>query len=439
MIETQSPSDVCTFTLKPQQHAFIGAEEQFVAYVSAVGTGKTTALILKALFHSQESPGNFGVIVRKNYTDLRTSTIRDFEDYTRINVNENTHEAKLPNGSTLLFLHGDVLSSLKNINAGFIAIEQADDFADSVAWDMLIQRLRRQVKFRVGFLVANARGHNWVWDRFVREQKPNHLCVQARTHDFADILPPDYITNLEANLPEAMYRRFVLNSHDEMEGLVYSEFRESEHVIEPHTIPDGWEKGFVLDHGFRNPTAVLWYAIDYDGNVVLYDEHYQTEKPVSFHAEQIKRRLLDTGYADPSIFSITQSRGAFMYSIADEYRECGINLIPSAREEEKAAIARVNEFFKAGRVKVFRTLTNALHEFSSWKWKPTRFTVNPQSMPEEPEDYQNHLCDCLKYLVQTRFGRSVEPEPKPEPHSLEHYERHVEMLNHRREAARSIW
>jgi len=397
------------FKLKKAQTEFIGAEEQFAAYIGGIGTGKSTALIAKALFHSQESPNNLGVIIRKNYTDLRSSTIKDFQDYTGFKVNEQNHEVKLPNGSTILFMHGDVLDSLKNINAGFIGIEQADDFGDSMAWDMLIQRLRRQVKFRTGFLIANANGHNWVWEKFVKEKKPNHLCVQATTYDFADILPPDYIPNLEANLPARMFKRFVMNSHEVAEGRVFDEFDEAKHVVEPFEIPSSWERGFCLDHGFRNPTAVLWYAIDYDGNIVIYDEYYQTEKPISHHAEQIKLRKITGGIADPSIFSKTQSKGAYIFSIADEYRDHGINLWGALREDEKAAIARVNDFFKSGRIKMFRTCTELRHEVANWKWKPIKPGADPKNLAEEPEDYRNHGCDDLKYIVQTRFPKSIAP------------------------------
>lgn len=415
------------FKLRKQQTQFVGAEEQFTAYIGGIGTGKTTALIAKALFHSWESPGNLGVIVRKNFTDLRTSTIKDFTEYTGIKVNEQNHEAKLPNGSTILFIHGDVLESLKNINAGFIGIEQADDFGDSSAWDMLIQRLRRQVKFRTGFLIANANGHNWVYDKFVKpmldgKHRPNHLCVQATTYDFKDILPPDYIPNLEANLPARMFKRFVMNSHEIAEGRVYDEYDEEKHVVEPFEIPETWEKGFCLDHGFRNPTAVIWYAIDYDGNLIFYDEYYQTEKPISHHAEQIKTGKLCNGIADPSIFSKTQSKGLSVYSIADEYREYGVNLSPATKEVEIAAIARVNEFFKSGKVKIFRTLTSLRHECANWKWKPIKPGNDPKNITEEPEDYANHGADCVKYVIQTRYANSVKPVPKPERYSLAYYD-----------------
>lgn len=399
------------FELKDQQSDFIGAYEQFPAYVAAVGCGKSTSLIGKALFHSEESPDNLGVIVRKNYTDLRDSTLKDYELYTGRKVKETTKEDKLPNGSVIMFRHGDELPTLKNINLGWFAIEQGEEFPDDTTWQFLKMRLRRNVKFRTGFMIANTNGHNWIWKIFKENSPPeNHKLIEATTYDFKDILPEDYIKNLET-LPKKLFSRYVMNSWEEAEGLVYDEFVESRDVIEPFDVPDTWDKEQILDHGFRNPTAVLWRAIDHDGNFYYYDEHFQAERPVSYHAEVMKSRGSVTGIADPSIFNKTQSKGDYIYSIADEYRECGVNLRPAFKSKEDASIARVNEFFKDGKIKIFKNCVNMIREVSNWKWRD----VKPGLMtnkPEEPEDKNNHTCDCLKYDIASRKGAPLRPEPK---------------------------
>lgn len=410
------------FKLTTKQAEFIGAVEQFTSYIGAIGTGKSTALIVKSLFHSQESPNNLGVIVRKNFTDLRDSTIKDFETYTGFKVSETKKECLLPNGSTILFRHGDELPVLKNLNLGFFGIEQAEEFGDETTWQFLKMRLRRDVKHRNGFIVGNTAGHNWVWQLFKRNGVlPNHRLIEAITQEHAHILPADYIENLKT-LPKKLYARYVMNSWDETEGLIYDEYEATKHKVSPIDIPDTWERGFVLDHGFRNPTAILWYAIDYDGNVHLTDEHYEREKPISYHAEMIKHRGIMTGYCDPSIFNTVSIKAGKKYSIADEYAEFGVNLMPSTKQEEKAALARVNEFFKSGRIKVHDTLVHFEQEITNWKWKEVRPNAANLNLPEEPEDKDNHLMDCLKYLIVSRFSESERPKVKSEYGSLAYFE-----------------
>ena len=388
------------FKLTTKQAEFIGCAEHFPAYIGAVGTGKSTSLIIKALFHSQESPKNLGVIVRKNFTDLRDSTIKDFELYTGFKVSEQKKECVLPNGSSILFRHGDELPVLKNLNLGFFGIEQAEEFADDTPWQFLKMRLRRDCKFRTGFIVANTNGHNWIYDLWKKNGSPkDHQLIEATTHEHKHILPADYFTTLET-LPKKLYNRYVMNSWEEAEGLVYDEYLESRDVIEPFTIPEQWEKGFCLDHGFRNPTAILWYAIDYDGNIFFYDEHYKRETPISQHAEEIKKRGILAGIADPSIFNKTMSRNDYMYSIADEYQEHGINLRAALKSKEDASIARVNEFFKAGKIKIFKNLVNTIQEVGNWKWKEVKPGLNAK---EEPQDLNNHACDAIKYTISSRF------------------------------------
>lgn len=419
------------FNLTSKQTDFIGSCEQFSAYIGAIGTGKSTALIVKSLFHSQEQAGNLGCIVRKNFTDLRDSTIKDFETYTGFKVSEQKKECVLPNGSVILFRHGDELPVLKNLNLGFFGIEQAEEFPDSITWEFLKMRLRRDCKHRNGFIVGNTGGHNWIWEIFKRHGAPkNHVLVEAQTSEHAHILPADYIENLKT-LPDKLYKRFVLNSWDITEGLVYDEYDEKKHLVEPIDIPSSWERGFILDHGFRNPTAVLWYAIDQDGNIWLHDEHYEREKTISHHSKRIKERGLNFGWADPSIFSKTMSKGADLFSIADEYLEEGISLAPSLREEEKARISRVNEFFKAGRIRVFKTLENFKREITSWKWKEIRPAQASLNAPEVPEDANNHLMDDLGYLIASRFAPANAPEVKSAKKSLDWYERVSEAQEER--------
>ena len=205
-----------------------------------------------------------------------------------------------------------------------------------------------------------------------------------------------------------------------MEGTIWDEFSLNRHVVFPFEIPSSWTKGFSVDHGFRNPTAVNWYAIDFDGNIYLYDEHYQVEKPVSYHAEIIKLKGLTLGICDPSMHNKTQSREGRIYSIADEYQDYGVTLIPASHSDELAQLNRVNEWFKQDRIKIFKSCPNTIREVSSWKWKPVR--GNDKNDPETPIDKDNHTCDNLKQIVASRLsGPYKAVVPSYTEHSLTRY------------------
>ena len=60
------------------------------------------------------------------------------------------------------------------------------------------------------------------------------------------------------------YGRFATS-----EGLVYPEFDESVHIIEPFPIPKEWQDNISIDPGLNNPLSAHWYAVDFDDNVYV--------------------------------------------------------------------------------------------------------------------------------------------------------------------------
>ena len=57
-------------------------------------------------------------------------------------------------------------------------------------------------------------------------------------------------------------------------GQYFSMWRESLHVVKPFEIPREWVKFRSMDFGQAKPYAVVWFAIDYDGNAFVYRELY---------------------------------------------------------------------------------------------------------------------------------------------------------------------
>lgn len=190
--------------------------------IASWATGKTLCLILRALLYSESIPDNLGVIFRKEYVDLRDSTMQDFEKYTGLKVNSQ-REVNFPNGSKIMFRHLEEINNIQNINLGWFGIEQIDELESDAEFYMLWGRLRRQLEatdefkslglpLRSGFVIGNV-GQHWVKELWKDEQRKNYDLIEATTFDNEDVLPDDYIENLkdlEETKPE-IYRRYVLN------------------------------------------------------------------------------------------------------------------------------------------------------------------------------------------------------------------------------------
>lgn len=218
------------------QDQFLFAKERFSCLIAGVGTGKTFAFLLKAWQICQETPGTLGLIVRREYTDLRDSTIADFERYFNVKIKESTKEYEFANGSKIMFRHGDMtdINVLKNINLTFFGIEQAEEYESSAIFDFLRDRLRRSEN-TCGFLIANAAGHNWIYERFVENaksevyddstgqvayRKENYFCATASSFANAHNLPASYVADLRAQEKDAPehFKQYVMNDFNVLDA-----------------------------------------------------------------------------------------------------------------------------------------------------------------------------------------------------------------------------
>lgn len=205
--------------LRPYQDDFLFSNKKFPCLCAGVGTGKTFMLLLKAWNHAREFPGSVGLIVRKEFTDLHDSTIKDFRRYFGVNINSNK-EFKFSDGSVLMFRHGAELDVLKNMSLSFVGIEQAEEFEDETQFIFLRDRLRHPIGTRQMSIICNANGHNWVWKMWKSAPASSeyHL-VTATSFDNAENLPEDFLADLKAMEKESPnhFQQFVMNSFEQME------------------------------------------------------------------------------------------------------------------------------------------------------------------------------------------------------------------------------
>jgi len=238
---------------------------------------------------------------------------------------------------------------IKSLNLGLVAIDQLEEIAENI-FLAFIGRLRRRDSGRCFIASCNPAGHDFVWRRWVqcpyeqfceiiqlplekaneickqiavnidkalldmanmtaeggkyREEfiygrfdmppeiaktlyeKYNYGCIEATTFD-NPYLPPDYVDQL-LKYPKNWVRRYVYCSWEDFEGLVFSEFLASRNKIKSHE-PGASERIYVvMDYGYRNPTSIGFYSVDYDGTVRRYREFYESGRQISDIVAYIK-------------------------------------------------------------------------------------------------------------------------------------------------------
>ena len=225
--EKMSEAEKKSITLNLYQDKFLYSDYKFNFLKSGWGTGKSLALIIAATEESRNIKDNLGVIFRKEFTDLQDSTCVDFESFTRMKIDSHRN-VKFKNHSTIMFRHIEELNNLGNINLGWFGIEQAEELETDKEFLMLFGRLRRKGCSLKGYIISNAKGHNWIYkikqtglypldkdgneDRRPELRLDQHL--EATTFDNAHNTDPTWLASLGAikiRNPQ-MYNRFVLNS-----------------------------------------------------------------------------------------------------------------------------------------------------------------------------------------------------------------------------------
>ena len=133
------------------------------------------------MLYSELIPNNLGVIYRKEFVDLKNSTIQDFQRYTGRKVDSNRTCTIKENNSKILFMHIEEIDNIQNLNLGWFAIEQADELEKDHEFFMLLGRLRRSLTMttefkktglplRSGFVIGNAGDH---WGKKTWKENPD--------------------------------------------------------------------------------------------------------------------------------------------------------------------------------------------------------------------------------------------------------------------------
>lgn len=278
----------------------------------------------------------------------------------------------------------------------------------------------------IWFTMTPVEGMTWVFDQIYEPGIMGHPRIEVIVVDMTDnpYLSRTEIEEFIDGLDEEEVAARIHGKFVQLGGLIYKRFDPKPgglHVLNKERwIPDWnhWELHLSLDHGLNNPTAVGFHAVDTDGQIITFDEHYKSELTVPEHAIQIHKKLIAMDMpiervasltADPSINQRESNTGT---SIQQEYAKHGIYWA-LGNNDVKSGIIRVKQFMqphpKTGipRWRITRNCVNHIKEHSRYRWKTyeTKKKNYENNAYEEPHKYNDHSCDSLRYFLMSQ------PEP----------------------------
>lgn len=193
------------------------------------------------------------------------------------------------------------------------------------------------------------------------------------------------------------------------EGLVYPEFDESVHVIEPFPIPAAWQDNISIDPGLKNPLSAHWYAVDYDGNVYVVAEHYRAGEDIDYHANAIHEMSTKLGWkrdAGGRLSALIDSAAgqrtlASVKSVSELFYERNILVNPRVNKDMFSGIERVKSYLNTRNglpnLYIFSSCPQMIREIKGYFW----------GSGENPEKHDDHAMDELRYYLMSRPKAAV--------------------------------
>lgn len=419
----------------PKQKEFLDKslnpkDSKYIAYIGGIGSGKSLIGCITVLHWAILYPGDY-LISRQFMPELKDTTYRTFLDICppsliiENRVAEMRIQIKTPSGkpSWVIFRQLEEPEKLRSLNLSGFYIDEANQVSEEAF--MLLQGRLRGHGIKKGILTTNPKGHDWMYRWFFQQdhiknpeaKKHFHLIKAPSTENIH--LPEDYLPSVMASWDEARIKREIEGSFDAFEGMVYSDFRRDIHVVRPFKIPDNWERHIRIDHGYRNPAAVLFCAISPDGEAYFYKELYVREwlikEIIKGNKKEEKVGLVGfiqgtssfrTAKIDPSTKA---RRGQSGESDFDEYRRHWPESLPPlqlAKNDVQLGIDRVKSYLKPDSkthkplLYIFETCRNLLEEITTYRYpdlKPNQAGLKAEE--EKPIKVDDHALDALRYMI----------------------------------------
>jgi phage terminase large subunit-like protein len=278
------------------------------------------------------------------------------------------------------------------------------------------------------------KGLTWVYMAiWINEKNNPEVWSSAMAWEDNPYLSPEEIEQLMATLSDSELESRREGKFVAMTGLVYSEFREDVHVIEPFPVPAEWMDRISIDPGIDKPLSCHWYAVNQDGDVFVVGEWYKAGWHVSAHMREIERISRELGWKRDSRgwLSCIMDAAANQRTVVNEetvasvFRDHHMNVNTNVNKSKFAGIERVKEYLHVRKAEHFG-------EVDAKKWpkgKPKLFIFNTcKEMIKEIKQYRwgdndepikdkDHAMDELRYFIMTK--------PQPRKPAQERFENEI--------------
>jgi hypothetical protein len=265
----------------PSQRRFYDTSAKYSGFSGPVGSGKTYALVYKALKMATANPGCTGLLGAPTIPMLRSVTITamlEVLEKHRIPFVFRSQSASLflkRSGSKIVFRPLEYFDRLRGYNLAWFGIDELT-YCKEGAWQVLQQRIRDPKARRLGgFAVWTPKGFDWVYDRFISpaSRLEGHEAILAGPRENVAVLQknPKYYEELKASYDDKFYRQEAEGEYlNIFSGRVYYGYEPEKNDADVIAFSPHKRLNWALDFNIDPMSSVLLQ--DMGGNIQVLDE-----------------------------------------------------------------------------------------------------------------------------------------------------------------------
>jgi hypothetical protein len=408
-------------TLLPSQFRFHSLRERLKGFSGPVGSGKSAALCYETLRRSFLNPGRQGMLAAPTFGMLRDASLvsligmmEDLElgyDHKR-----SDGEMHLEGSDSLVLLRSlDEPERLRGTNLAWFGIDELS-YASQEAWQRLEARLRDPKAARLsGFGVWTPKGHDWIFQKFIKSPVPGYACVRAQAFENTFLLTstPDYYERLQSSYDPKFYAQEVMGEYlNSQADRVYHCFNLAVHSVkaayDPHQ-PLLW----ALDFNVAPMSSVV---VQKKGQRLVVIDEIVLERATTLEACMEFENRYQGHAAMLEIFGdanghSTHTTGAADYSVLQSHlTRAGFRnvwkRVPKANPPVLDRVRKVNALLTNAMGEVGLEIAprckELIKDFEEVMYKPDSGVIDKLRDP-----LRTHASDALGYLIWELYGEKA--------------------------------
>jgi len=341
-------------------------------------------------------PGSHVLLMSPNYSlsqisfDLQRNLIKHF-DLEVIRDNAKDRLIELSNNSTIRMGSINQVDSVVGRSYDLIIFDEAALTDGRDAFNVALRPTLDKDNSKALFISTPRGRNNWFAEFFYRgfnDEFPDWLSVKATYHENPRFSEQD-ILEAQKSMSTAEFAQEYLADFNTYEGQIWNFDYEKCVTNTDQFKPDGMDVFAGLDVGYKDPTAFIVIAYDWDKEeYFVLDEYIDSEKTTEYHASEIQQLIekweIDYIYIDSAA---QQTR----YDFAQNYDISTIN----AKKSVLDGIAHVANIVDNNKLLVSQKCEHTLECLDQYQWDP-----NPNLLREKPKhDRFSHMSDALRYAL----------------------------------------